>query len=146
MDKQIYYISYNSKKMEGSEYNDGTAGADIKDNKVAPDTSYKYIWTVPDRAGPGPNDTNCVTWAYYSDVDAVKDPNTGLIGAMVICRKVSVYFRWSFDVIVYVSTRHMYKLDDVGISSNLIGSLSLANGKCSPSRRWIISGVKQWKA
>ena len=56
--------------MEGSEYNDGTAGADIKDNKVAPDTSYKYIWTVPDRAGPGPNDTNCVTWAYYSDVSS----------------------------------------------------------------------------
>ena len=37
----------------------------------------------------------------------------------------------------------IYKLGDVGISSNLIGSLSLTNGHCPPPRRWI---KKQWPA
>ena len=34
-----------------------------------------------------------------------------------------------------------YKLCKVGISSNLIGSLSLANDQCPPPRRWIICRV-----
>lgn len=76
--------------MEGSDYKDGTTGADTKDNKVAAGSSYTYTWTVPARAGPSLNDTNCLTWSYYSDVDSVKDPNSGLVGAMVVCRKVSV--------------------------------------------------------
>ena len=37
----------------------------------------------------------------------------------------------------------VYKLGDEGISSNLIGSLSLTNGHCPPPRRWI---MKQWPA
>ena len=32
----------------------------------------------------------------------------------------------------------IYKLGDVGISSNLIGSLSLTNGHCPPPGRWIM--------
>ena len=31
----------------------------------------------------------------------------------------------------------IYKLGDVGISSNLIGTLSLTNGHCPPPGRWI---------
>ena len=37
----------------------------------------------------------------------------------------------------------IYKLGDVGISSNLIGSLHLTNGHCPPPGRWI---MKQWPA
>ena len=37
----------------------------------------------------------------------------------------------------------IYKLGEVGISSNLIGSLSLTNGHCPPPGRWI---MKQWPA
>ena len=37
----------------------------------------------------------------------------------------------------------IYKLGDVGITSNVIGSLSLTNGHCPPPGRWII---KQWPA
>ena len=37
--------------------------------------------------------------------------------------------------------RKKHKLDDVGILSNLIGSLSLTSyGQCPPSVRWIIYG------
>ena len=42
-----------------------------------------------------------------------------------------------------MSTVRCSSLDDVGISSNLIGSLSLTNGHCPPPRRWI---MKQWQA
>ena len=37
----------------------------------------------------------------------------------------------------------VYKLGDVGISSNLIGLLSMTNGHCPPPGRWI---MKQWPA
>ncbi|NXW78674.1 HEPH protein, partial [Hirundo rustica] len=31
-----------------------------------------YRWEVPERSGPGPNDSACVPWIYYSAVDPVK--------------------------------------------------------------------------
>lgn len=31
-----------------------------------------YRWEVPERSGPGPNDSVCVPWIYYSMVDPVK--------------------------------------------------------------------------
>lgn len=45
---------------------------------------------MSERSGPGPADTACLTWAYFSDVDPVKDTNTGLVGPLIICRKVGV--------------------------------------------------------
>nr|XP_009675609.1 PREDICTED: hephaestin isoform X2 [Struthio camelus australis] len=46
-----------------------------------------YRWEVPERSGPGPNDSACVPWIYYSMVDPVKDMYSGLIGPLKICRK-----------------------------------------------------------
>ncbi|XP_032993749.1 hephaestin isoform X2 [Lacerta agilis] len=46
-----------------------------------------YRWDVPERSGPGPNDSACVSWIYYSSVDPVKDVFSGLIGPLKICRK-----------------------------------------------------------
>ncbi|XP_036596320.1 hephaestin [Trichosurus vulpecula] len=46
-----------------------------------------YQWSVPERSGPGPNDSACIPWIYYSDVDPVKDMYSGLVGPLVICRK-----------------------------------------------------------
>ena len=43
-------------------------------------------------------------------------------------------------IIIFIS---IYKLGDVGISSNLIGSLSLTNRHCPPAGRLI---MKQWPA
>ena len=78
-----------SKQDEGSSYKDNTTGTYANDDAIAPGRIYNYIWEVSERAGPGPKDTACVTWAYYSDVNPVKDTNTGLVGPLVICRKVS---------------------------------------------------------
>ena len=46
-------------------------------------------------------------------------------------------------LLLEVTVISIYKLGDVGISSNLIGSLSLTNGHCPPPGRWI---MKQWPA
>ena len=42
-----------------------------------------------------------------------------------------------------ICSSSIYKLGDIGISSNLIGSLSLTTGHCPPPGRWI---MKQWPA
>ncbi|KAJ6663217.1 hypothetical protein lerEdw1_010353 [Lerista edwardsae] len=49
-----------------------------------------YQWDVPERSGPGPNDSACVSWIYYSKVDPVKDMFSGLIGPLKVCRKGSL--------------------------------------------------------
>ncbi|XP_053129823.1 hephaestin [Hemicordylus capensis] len=46
-----------------------------------------YRWDVPVRSGPGPNDSVCISWIYYSRVDPVKDMYSGLIGPLKVCRK-----------------------------------------------------------
>ncbi|XP_012863378.2 hephaestin isoform X3 [Echinops telfairi] len=46
-----------------------------------------YQWNIPERSGPGPNDSACVSWIYYSAVNPIKDMYSGLIGPLVICRK-----------------------------------------------------------
>lgn len=31
-----------------------------------------YQWNIPERSGPGPSDSACVSWIYYSAVDPIK--------------------------------------------------------------------------
>ncbi|NXK18724.1 HEPH protein, partial [Arenaria interpres] len=50
-----------------------------------------YRWEVPERSGPGPNDSACVPWIYYSRVDPVKDMYSGLIGPLKICRRGALH-------------------------------------------------------
>ena len=54
---------------------------------VAPNELFVYRWHVPPRAGPGPEDPNCIPWLYSSGVDVARDPVTGLVGAVIVCRK-----------------------------------------------------------
>uniref|UniRef100_A0A8D2PZT0 ferroxidase n=1 Tax=Varanus komodoensis TaxID=61221 RepID=A0A8D2PZT0_VARKO len=51
-----------------------------------------YRWDVPERSGPGPNDSACVSWIYYSRVDPVKDLFSGLVGPLKVCRKGTLDF------------------------------------------------------
>nr|XP_020639957.1 hephaestin [Pogona vitticeps] len=46
-----------------------------------------YQWDIPERSGPGPNDSACVSWIYYSRVDPIKDTFSGLVGPLKVCRK-----------------------------------------------------------
>jgi FtsP/CotA-like multicopper oxidase with cupredoxin domain len=76
-----------TKANEGSRYADGTAGADLADDAVAPGQSYTYHWDVPERAGPGPADPSSVVWLYHSHVDSMRDTAAGLVGVIVVTRR-----------------------------------------------------------
>jgi FtsP/CotA-like multicopper oxidase with cupredoxin domain len=76
-----------TKANEGSRYPDGTGGADLADDAVAPGQRYTYHWEVPERAGPGPRDPSSVVWLYHSHVDSMRDTAAGLVGAIVVTRR-----------------------------------------------------------
>ena len=76
-------VFYN-KDSEGAPYEDGTSGADKKDDGVPPGGMHVYTWLVPERAGPGPMDPSSIIWMYHSHTDEIKDVNSGLMGPMVI--------------------------------------------------------------
>ena len=75
-----------SKTNEGALYLDNTTLKD--DDAVPPGQTYTYTWQVPARAGPSPNDNDCLTWIYYSDVNPSMDTNSGLVGPLIICKMV----------------------------------------------------------
>jgi manganese oxidase len=72
------------KDSEGAPYNDGTSGKDKADDAVPPGRTHEYVWQVPERAGPASGDLNSVMWLYHSHTDELRDPSTGLMGAMII--------------------------------------------------------------
>ncbi|CAL1527319.1 unnamed protein product, partial [Lymnaea stagnalis] len=55
-------------------------------SQVGPGQTFVYVWKLPERSGPGAKDPNCIPWLYSSYVDPVKDKNSGLVGALVVCR------------------------------------------------------------
>ncbi len=75
------------KNSEGTLYEDSTSGEDKADDTVRPGAIHTYIWEVPARAGPGPNDPSSIVWLYHSHVDEPRDANTGLVGPIIISRR-----------------------------------------------------------
>lgn len=75
------------KDSEGAPYDDGTSGADKEDDAVPPGKTHTYIWKVPERAGPGPNDPSSIVWLYHSHTNELRDVESGLVGAMIITRR-----------------------------------------------------------
>lgn len=79
----VFYDKHN----EGALYDDGTGKAGHADDSVPPGGTYRYVWPIPERAGPGPNDPSSILWVYHSHVDEPADVNTGLIGPIIITRR-----------------------------------------------------------
>jgi hephaestin len=75
------------KDSEGADYNDNTTGNDKTDGCVVPGATHTYTWTVPDRAGPGPNDPSSLFWLYHSHCDELRDVASGLFGGIVVTRR-----------------------------------------------------------
>ncbi|XP_056254111.1 ferroxidase HEPHL1 isoform X1 [Seriola aureovittata] len=75
------------KDAEGALYPDGTSGRLKKDDCVPPGGSYTYRWEVRPEFAPTDDDANCLTWVYHSHLDAPKDIASGLIGALLTCKK-----------------------------------------------------------
>ncbi|XP_071964870.1 hephaestin-like protein [Antedon mediterranea] len=76
-----------NKTNEGSLYNDGI---NSKGDGILPGETYMYEWVVPATSGPSETDSSCVTWAYYSSVNPVRDINSGLIGPLIVCKPGTV--------------------------------------------------------
>ncbi|KAJ3589453.1 hypothetical protein NHX12_010298 [Muraenolepis orangiensis] len=55
-------------------------------NPVQPGFITNIEWDIPKSSGPGPSDPDCITFAYFSPVDFIKDMYSGLLGPLVICR------------------------------------------------------------
>ena len=75
------------KASEGAPYEDGVAASAKGGDEVAPGATFDYVWTAPERAGPGPADPNSIVWLYHSHVEERKDTNSGLAGAIIITRR-----------------------------------------------------------
>jgi FtsP/CotA-like multicopper oxidase with cupredoxin domain len=75
------------KDAEGAGYNDGTGGTVKADDRVAPGSTYTYIWTVPERSGPAEMDGSSVLWMYHSHFVEETDINTGLVGPIIVTAK-----------------------------------------------------------
>ncbi|XP_069746918.1 ferroxidase HEPHL1-like isoform X1 [Narcine bancroftii] len=79
------------KDSEGAFYPDRTsAGKDKMDDAVQPGGNHTYRWIVKKQYAPTDADPNCLTWIYHSHVDAPKDISSGLIGALLTCKKGSL--------------------------------------------------------
>ncbi|KAG8136756.1 hypothetical protein E2320_005314 [Naja naja] len=59
-------------------------------NKWSEGQSFKYVWNITAEIGPKKADPPCLTYAYYSHVNMVRDFNSGLIGALLICKEGSL--------------------------------------------------------
>ncbi|KAL7847206.1 hypothetical protein SRHO_G00221860 [Serrasalmus rhombeus] len=80
------------KNSEGALYPDGTSGALKQDDGVPPGGTHTYTWTVKPEYTPTEGDSNCLTWAYHSHVVASRDISSGLIGALLTCKKGTLKF------------------------------------------------------
>jgi FtsP/CotA-like multicopper oxidase with cupredoxin domain len=74
------------KDSEGADYNDGTSGRDKDDGGVPAGATHIYVWQIPERAGPGPNDPSSIFWLYHSHADELRDVASGLFGVIVVTR------------------------------------------------------------
>ena len=73
--------------LPGALYPDGTSNRLKEDDSVPPGGSYTYRWEVKPEFAPTDDDANCLTWVYHSHLDAPRDIASGLIGALLTCKK-----------------------------------------------------------
>ncbi|KAM6300260.1 coagulation factor VIII [Aegotheles albertisi] len=74
------------KASEGAGYEDETSQPEKEGDRVEPGRTHTYIWEIQQNQGPTDGDSQCLTHSYSSNTDSVKDINSGLIGALLVCR------------------------------------------------------------
>ncbi|XP_009584342.1 PREDICTED: coagulation factor VIII-like [Fulmarus glacialis] len=74
------------KASEGAGYEDETSEPENEGDRVDPGKTHTYIWEIQQNQGPTDGDSPCLTHSYSSNTDSVKDINSGLIGALLVCR------------------------------------------------------------
>ncbi|XP_037676892.1 coagulation factor VIII [Choloepus didactylus] len=122
------------KASEGAEYDDQTSQKEKEDDKVTPGESHTYVWQVLKENGPMTSDPPCLTYSYLSHVDLVKDLNSGLIGALLVCREGSLAKEKIKTVHEFVL---LFAVFDEGKSWHSEKNGSLTQPLDSPSRPWL---------
>ncbi|XP_061194272.1 coagulation factor V-like [Saccostrea echinata] len=75
----FYTDNLNTKKNE--------SGAAYLGSPVYPGSTLTYVYTVTDaNVPPALSMEQCMTSLYYSDVNLIRDTNTGLVGMIVVCK------------------------------------------------------------
>ncbi|XP_038613796.1 coagulation factor V [Tachyglossus aculeatus] len=82
-------IAY-GKLSEGASYADRTAPFEKMDDAVLPGQQFTYVWKITEDVGPTEADPPCLTQIYYSHENVILDFNSGLVGALLICKKGSL--------------------------------------------------------
>ncbi|XP_027541289.1 ceruloplasmin isoform X1 [Neopelma chrysocephalum] len=83
---QAHGVSY-ARSVDGARYGPVPRGTESPASHVSPGATFTYEWNVPEDVGPTDQDPDCLTWLYYSAVDAVRDTSSGLVGPLLVCRK-----------------------------------------------------------
>uniref|UniRef100_A0A8C6NQD5 ferroxidase n=1 Tax=Nothobranchius furzeri TaxID=105023 RepID=A0A8C6NQD5_NOTFU len=78
------------KQSEGANYFDNTSQKEKEDDMVLPNGEHVYHWEVTPDVSPVPDDPACLTYTYTSHQNVVQDYNSGLIGALLICKPGSL--------------------------------------------------------
>ncbi|XP_051937688.1 coagulation factor V [Hippocampus zosterae] len=78
------------KNSEGAQYFDNTSPKEKEDDMVKPGSEHVYYWEVTPDVSPKPDDPACLTYSYISHMNLVEDFNSGLIGALLICKNGSL--------------------------------------------------------
>ncbi|KAF4794379.1 coagulation factor VIII [Turdus rufiventris] len=74
------------KASEGAGYEDETSQPEKEGDRVDPGKTHTYVWEIQENQGPTEDDSTCLTHSYSSNINSVKDINSGLIGALLVCR------------------------------------------------------------
>ncbi|XP_031980102.1 coagulation factor VIII [Corvus moneduloides] len=74
------------KASEGAGYEDETSQSEKEGDRVDPGKTHTYVWEIQENQGPTDDDAECLTHSYSSNTNSVKDINSGLIGALLVCR------------------------------------------------------------
>lgn len=85
-------------------YFDNTSQFEKEDDVILPGKEHTYYWEVTPEVAPQAADPPCVTYTYFSHNDIVKDYNTGLIGALLICKAGMFFF---IIIIILITIDHM---------------------------------------
>ncbi|XP_072301026.1 coagulation factor V [Eucyclogobius newberryi] len=78
-------IAY-GKQSEGAYYFDNSSPKEKEDDIIRANGEHVYHWEVTSEVSPQRNDPSCLTYSYVSHKNVVEDYNSGLIGALLVCK------------------------------------------------------------
>ncbi|XP_071090670.1 hephaestin-like protein [Haliotis cracherodii] len=116
---------------------------------VLPGQVHTYLWKVRNASGPGIADPNCINYPYYSDVNPLRDVNTGLAGALVVCRPGTLGSKGRrLDVekdfasyLTIVDERQSWLVDkNTERCQGRLGVTATKLGRCAPRSFYVING------